>query len=92
MIIPQVTSFRDLCNGEIPSKAFQISGVFRGSCKLTENSKNVGLGPVLFTIYVHNMQHSSNLQPWLFVDDTYIFMADVSIDHVIQKTNHEAPR
>ena len=35
------------------------------------------------------MQHASNLQPRLFADDTNIFTADSSIDHLEQNTNHE---
>ena len=66
-------------NGENSELDVITTGVPQGSV----------LGPLLFTIYVNDMQHASNLQPRLFADDTNIFTADSNIDHLIQITNNE---
>ena len=66
-------------NGENSELDVITTGVPQGSV----------LGPLLFTIYVNDMQHASNLQPRLFADDTNIFTADSNIDHLIQNTNNE---
>ncbi len=47
------------------------------------------LGPILFTLYINDMQNAISLKPRLFADDTCIFNFDENIGNLFKSTNDE---
>ena len=68
----------ELCNTK--SSPLQVQcGVPQGSI----------LGPILFILYINDLQYSSNLLPIIFADDTNLFLSSKNIRDCIQSINTE---
>ena len=65
-------------------------------CKLESNTITYGvpqnsiLGPLLFILYLNDIEYSSNiLSFYIYADDTNIIVSDKTVDNLILTVNHE---